>query len=143
MSRSAGGAPQPAGAGGAEHLVAGEGVEVAAHRRHVHRAVRQRLRAVHAAVTIPRLRASRQIAATGFTVPSTFETWVTASSFTSAFIFAYRSSGGELAGGRDADHLDRGAGALGHQLQGTMLAWCSISVTRIVSPALSRDMAQL
>ena len=38
--------PQRAGAGGAAHLVAGQRVEIAAERRHVHRPVRHGLRAV-------------------------------------------------------------------------------------------------
>ena len=67
-------AVEHADSGGAEDLVAGEGVEIGVQRLHVHLHVRHGLRAIHQR---QRARAVRHLdhLATGLMVPSAFETW--------------------------------------------------------------------
>jgi len=94
-------------------------------------------------VMTPRLRASRQISATGFTVPSTFETWVKASSFTSPVSLARRSSRSSAPSGVISTTLITAPVRSATSCQGTMLAWCSMRVSRIASSAFSRGSAKL
>ena len=108
--------PQRAGAGRAAHLVAGEGVEVAADRGDVDRACAAAACEPSTTVTMPRLRASRQISRTGLTVPSTLETWVDAEQLHLRRHRRVQRVEVERAVGRDLGDLDRRAGALGDQL---------------------------
>ena len=88
-------------------------------------------------VVIPRLRASRQMSATGLMVPSTLLTWASASSFTSGVIAADSASRSRLPSGSSSATLMVAPVRWAMSCQGTMLAWCSIRVTRMASPAFS------
>jgi hypothetical protein len=92
---------------------------------------------------MPRRRASRQISATGLTVPSTLETWVKASSFTSGVIRAHSASRSSSPSGVTGATLMLAPPRAATSCQGTMLAWCSICVSRIDSPGLSVGSAWL
>ena len=127
--------PQRAGAGRAAHLVAGEGIEVAADRRDVDRACaappasrRPRSRCRACAL---RGRSSR----TGLMVPSTLLTWVTPSSLTSGVIAAHSASRSSAPSGVISATLIVAPVRSATSCHGTMLAWCSIRVSRIASPA--------
>ena len=86
---------------------------------------------------MPRLRHSRAISRTGLTVPSTLETWVTQASFTSGVssstYFSTISSPRSSIGAAFTVAPRRAATSC----HGTMLAWCSITVVRMLSPAFS------
>ena len=123
--------PQRAGAGRAAHLVAGEGVEVAADRRRCRPRMCGSACEPSTTVTMPRLRASRQISRTGLMVPSTFDTWVTPSSFTSGVIAAYSASRSSTPSGVISATLIVAPVRSATSCHGTMLAWCSMRVSRI------------
>jgi hypothetical protein len=93
-------------------------------------------------VAMPRRRASRQMSRTGLTVPSTFETWVRQSSFTSPVICARSASRSSAPSGVISATLMAAPVRSATSCQGTMLAWCSIRVSRIASPGCSRGSAQ-
>ncbi|KAG1389609.1 hypothetical protein G6F58_013241 [Rhizopus delemar] len=90
---------------------------------------------------MPRLRASRQISRTGLTVPSTLETWVTASSLTSGVIAARSASRSSAPSGVISATRMVAPVRWATSCHGTMLAWCSMRDTRITSPAFSRGSA--
>ncbi len=92
-------------------------------------------------LTMPRLRASRQISRTGLTVPSTLETWARASSLTSAVIAARNASRSSAPSAVISATLTVAPVRCATSCQGTMLAWCSMRDTRMVSPARSRGSA--
>ena len=92
-------------------------------------------------VTMPRLRASRQISRTGLTVPSTLLTWVTPSSFTSGVIAACSASRSSAPSGVSSATLIVAPVRSATSCHGTMLAWCSMRVSRIASPGFSRGSA--
>jgi hypothetical protein len=129
---------QDADARGSAHFVAGEGEEIAADLLHIQQQVPGALRGVHQ-VTTPRRRARAQSSATGLIVPSVLEMCVIAKSRTAGrqervepaqveqSVVAGDGQVGEFAPVRSA-----------RSCHGTMLLWCSISVSRMRSPGLSR-----
>ena len=111
-------------------------VEIAADGGDVDRHVRHRLRAVDQgrdAAPAP----SRQISRTGLMVPGTFDTWVTPSSFVRRHRLnsASRSS---VPSSRMSATLILAPVRCATSCHGTMLAWCSMRVSRMESPGFSR-----
>jgi hypothetical protein len=115
--------------------------KIAVQRLHVHRVVHHRLRAVHQHFRAM-LMGQRDQAATGFSVPSTLETWVTAS----RRVRSSNSAGMHPAAAcrpvqRDHPQL---APTRAHSIcHGTILAWCSICADDDVIPAPTLAFPQL
>ena len=72
---------------------------------------------------------------TGLIVPSEFETWVNANSFTSGVRSSSSWSSARVPSSTDRHESEAGAPARSaRSCHGTRLLWCSISVSRITSP---------
>ena len=118
------------------HLVAGEGEEIAADLLHVEGRVPGALRGIHERRDAELARARAEFA-TGLIVPSELEMCVIAKQL--------HLAGEELVEPAQVEQADVAGDRAGKRAcapvrsasscQGTMLLWCSISVSRIMSPA--------
>ena len=75
------------------------------------------------------------MAATSTTVPSTFDMWVTATSFVRGPMASSTRSGSSEPSGSMSTHFSTTPCRSRRKCQGTMLAWCSITESTISSPS--------